>query len=45
MHLKNYVVKITKGQVIGYMGNTGNVEPITTNSNSKNGTHLHFCII
>ena len=48
MHLKNYVVKqndkITKGQVIGYMGNTGNVEPLPNNSNSTNGTHLHFVL-
>ena len=48
MHLKNYIVKqndkITKGQVIGYMGNTGNVEPIPTNRNSTNGTHLHFVL-
>ena len=48
MHLKNYIVKendkVSKGQVIGYMGNTGNVEPIPTNSNSTNGTHLHFVL-
>ena len=48
MHLKNYVVKqndkISKGQVIGYMGNTGNVDPVPTNSNSTNGTHLHFVL-
>lgn len=48
MHLKNYIVKqndkITKGQVIGYMGNTGNVEPVPTNSSSTNGTHLHFVL-
>ena len=48
MHLKNYVVKqndkVTKGQVIGYMGNTGNVDPVPTNINSTNGTHLHFAL-
>ena len=26
------------------MGNTGNVEPVPTNSNSTNGTHLHFVL-
>ena len=46
MHLKNVSVKvgdkIKKGQVIGYMGNTGNVIPIPDNEYSTNGTHLHF---
>lgn len=46
MHLKNASVKegdkIKKGQVIGYMGNTGNVIPIPDNEYSTNGTHLHF---
>ena len=48
MHLKNASVKegdkIKKGQVIGYMGNTGNVIPIPDNEYSTNGTHLHFVI-
>lgn len=48
MHLKNYIVKqndkVNRGQIIGYMGNTGNVEPIPTNNNSRNGTHLHFVL-
>ena len=48
MHLKNVSVKvgdkIKKGQVIGYMGNTGNVIPIPDNEYSTNGTHLHFVI-
>jgi len=48
MHLKNVSVKvgdkIKKGQVIGYMGNTGNVIPIPENEYSINGTHLHFVI-
>lgn len=49
MHLKSCNVKVgdsvKAGQVIGYMGNTGNVEPIPTDINSKNGTHLHFVIL
>ena len=48
MHLKNVSVKvgdkIKKGQIIGYMGNTGNVIPIPDNEYSKKGTHLHFVI-
>ena len=48
MHLKNVSVKvgdkIKKGQVIGYMGNTGNVIPIPDNEYSTNGIHLHFIL-
>lgn len=34
--------KITKGQQIGYMGNTGDVWPRPTASTPTAGTHLHF---
>ena len=48
MHLQNIYVStgqtVSSGQVIGTMGNTGNVRPIPINSNSTSGTHLHFCI-
>ena len=48
MHLKSIRVKqndkVSQGDIIGYMGNTGNVEPIPDNLLSKNGTHLHFVI-
>ena len=30
------------GEVIGYMGNTGNVRPIPTDDNPTAGTHLHL---
>lgn len=36
--------KVNKGDVIGTMGNTGNVIPIPTDINSKLGTHLHFVL-
>lgn len=48
MHLKDIKVKVgdvvSKGQVIGTMGNTGNVEPVPTASSPYLGTHLHFCL-
>lgn len=48
MHLKNINVNtgqtVSAGQVIGTMGNTGNVYPVPTSSSSVNGTHLHFCL-
>ena len=48
MHLKDIKVSlgqdVSGGQVIGTMGNTGNVVPVPVNSNSTVGTHLHFCL-
>ena len=48
MHLKDMYVKegqkVTSGQVIGTMGNTGNVIPVPNSSNPYAGTHLHFCL-
>ena len=48
MHLRNFIVKegdkVSAGEIIGYMGNTGNVIPVPPDSNSKNGKHLHFVI-
>ena len=48
MHLKNIYVNVgdtvTSGQVIGTMGNTGNVIPVPTSTSPYNGTHLHFCL-
>lgn len=48
MHLKDIRVKVgdvvSKGQVIGTMGNTGNVLPVPTASAPYLGTHLHFCL-
>ena len=48
MHLKDIMVsvgqEVSSGQVIGTMGNTGNVIPVPTSSNSTAGTHLHFCL-
>lgn len=48
MHLNKINVSIgdivTSGDVIGTMGNTGNVSPVPTSSNPFNGTHLHFCV-
>jgi len=48
MHLKDIKVSlgqsVSSGQVIGTMGNTGNVRPVPINSNSTSGTHLHFCL-
>ncbi len=45
-HLKSRTVragqKVSKGQVIGYSGNTGRVNPVPTPSNPLAGTHLHF---
>lgn len=35
---------ISSGDIIGTMGNTGNVIPVPTSSNPYNGTHLHFCL-
>ena len=34
--------RVTAGQLIGYMGNTGNVSPAPTPSAPGAGTHLHF---
>jgi len=33
---------VAQGQIIGYVGNTGNVYPEPTESNPTAGTHLHF---
>lgn len=48
MHLKDIKVKVgdevLAGDIIGTMGNTGNVEPIPIDENSTNGTHLHFVL-
>lgn len=48
MHLKSINVNVgdtvSAGQVIGKMGNTGNVIPVPTSSAPYNGTHLHFCL-
>ena len=48
MHLQKINVsigqKVNRGDVIGTMGNTGNVIPIPTDINSKLGTHLHFVL-
>ena len=45
-HLKSRTVsvgqKVKGGQVIGYSGNTGRVNPTPTASNPYAGTHLHF---
>lgn len=46
MHLKDIKVSVgdvvSRGEVIGTMGNTGNVYPRPTSSNPYGGTHLHF---
>ena len=48
MHLKDIYVKegqtVSSNQVIGSMGNTGNVIPVPTSRNPYAGTHLHFCL-
>lgn len=48
MHLKDINVTVgqtvSRGQVIGTMGNTGNVIPVPTSSAPYLGTHLHFCL-
>lgn len=48
MHLDNVNVnlgdKVIKGDLIGTMGNTGNVIPVPENEYSTNGTHLHFVL-
>lgn len=48
MHLKDIKVSVgdtvSRGQVIGTMGNTGNVIPVPTPSAPYLGTHLHFCL-
>ncbi len=45
-HLKSKTVsvgqKVSGGQIIGYSGNTGRVNPAPTASNPLAGTHLHF---
>lgn len=46
MHLKDIYVSegqtVSRGQVIGSMGNTGSVVPVPTASAPYLGTHLHF---
>ncbi|MBQ5994539.1 MAG: peptidoglycan DD-metalloendopeptidase family protein [Clostridia bacterium] len=37
--------KVSQGQVIAYVGNTGNVRPAPTPSNPHAGAHLHFEVI
>lgn len=48
MHLNRINVQVgdivSAGDVIGTMGNTGNVIPVPTTSNPYNGTHLHFVV-
>lgn len=48
MHLKSIRVRtgdvVSKGAVIGTMGNTGNVYPMPTSSKPYSGTHLHFAL-
>jgi murein DD-endopeptidase MepM/ murein hydrolase activator NlpD len=48
MHLKDIKVSVgdvvSRGQVIGTMGNTGNVYPVPTASSPYLGSHLHFCL-
>lgn len=34
--------KVSAGEPVGYMGNTGNVYPVPNGSNPNAGTHLHF---
>ena len=44
----NFIVNVgdfvKQGQVIGYVGNTGNCQPRPTPSNPYAGTHLHFSV-
>ena len=46
MHLSTILVKegqvVSRGQVIGKMGNTGEVYPIPSSYSPYSGTHLHF---
>ena len=46
MHLANILVKegqvVSRGQVIGKMGNTGEVYPVPSAYSPYSGTHLHF---
>lgn len=48
MHMKDIFVNegqaVEIGEVIGTMGNTGNVVPKPTSSRPYNGTHLHFAL-
>ena len=48
MHLNSINIKegdtVSKGQVIGTMGNTGNVIPAPSAYNPYGGTHLHFSL-
>ena len=48
MHLASINVGVgdivESGQVIGTMGNTGQVIPVPNDSNPYGGTHLHFCV-
>ena len=45
-HLKSRTVsvgdKVSKGDIVGYSGNTGRVSPAPTAENPLAGTHLHF---
>ena len=46
MHLSTILVKegqvVSRGQVIGKMGNTGEVYPVPSSYSPYSGTHLHF---
>ena len=46
MHLATILVKegqvVSRGQVIGKMGNSGEVYPVPSSYNPYSGTHLHF---
>ena len=48
MHLASISVRVgdnvSSGQVIGKMGNTGNVRPVPYSGSPYLGTHLHFCL-
>lgn len=45
-HLKSRTVSVgdyvSKGEIVGYSGNTGRVSPVPTPDNPLAGTHLHF---
>ena len=47
MHMTSNILvtagqQVTAGQLIGYMGNSGNVSPKPTSADPGAGTHLHF---